>query len=79
MKPIRLSGHARERIEGRGATHQEVAETIRTGPWTPAEEGRLECRRDFSYGREWNGKVYATKRVRPIFVEEAAEILVVTA
>ncbi|MGO9269362.1 MAG: hypothetical protein ACLQOO_03725 [Terriglobia bacterium] len=32
----------------------------------------------WSNGREWNGKVYATKRVRPIFVEEAAEILVVT-
>ena len=78
MKPIRLSGHARERIEGRGATQQEVAETIRTAPWTSAEGGRLECRKDFSYGREWNGKVYATKQVRPIFVEETEEILVVT-
>jgi len=47
-------------------------------PWGPAEGGRLECRKDFSYGREWNGKVYATKQVRPIFVEEPNEILVVT-
>jgi hypothetical protein len=44
----------------------------------PAEGGRLECRKDFSYGREWNGKVYATKQVRPIFAEEPNEILVVT-
>ena len=26
----------------------------------------------------WNGVFYATKRVRPIFVEEVAEIVVVT-
>lgn len=78
MKPTRFSGHARQRIEGRGTTQQEVTETIRTAPWGPAEGGRLECRKDFSYGREWNGKVYATKQVRPIFVEEAEEILVVT-
>jgi hypothetical protein len=78
VKPIRLSGHARERIEARGATQQEVTETIRTGSWTSAGGGRLECRKDFCYGREWNGKVYATKRVRPIFVKESEEILVVT-
>jgi hypothetical protein len=36
----------------------------------PAELGRLDCRRNFPYGKEWNGKVYATKQVRPIFVEE---------
>ena len=26
----------------------------------------------FAYGKEWNGKVYTTKQVRPIFVEEAS-------
>jgi hypothetical protein len=44
----------------------------------PAEGGRLECRKRLSYGREWNGKAYATKQVRPIFAEEPNEILVVT-
>jgi hypothetical protein len=29
-------------------------------------------------GTGWNGKVYPTKQVRPIFVEEAEEILVAT-
>jgi hypothetical protein len=27
-----------------------------------AELGRLDCRKDFVYGREWNGKVYANKQ-----------------
>ena len=30
------------------------------------------------FGKEWNGVFYRTKQVRPIFVEEPAEIVVVT-
>jgi len=78
MKPIRLSGHARSQLPFRGATEDEVIKTIRSVPWTPAELGRLECSRDFPLGKEWNKKIYATKRVRPIFVEKATEIVVVT-
>lgn len=62
----------------RGFTIEEVEEAIRTTPWTAAELGRLECRKDFPYGNDWNGKVYATKQVRPVFVEEAGEIVVIT-
>ena len=40
--------------------------------------GRLECRKDLPFGREWNGRLYSTKQVRPIFVEEEREIVVVT-
>jgi len=53
----------------RGFTIAEVEEAIRTTPWQPAELGRLDCRKDFPYGKEWNGKVYATKQVRPVFEE----------
>jgi hypothetical protein len=62
----------------RGFTVAEVEEAIRTATWQPADLGRLECRKDFAYGKEWNGKVYTTKQVWPIFVEEASEIVVVT-
>ena len=78
MKPIRLSAHARGYLLTRGFTSAEVEAAIRTSPWQPAELGRLECRKDFPYGRDWNGNVYATKQVRPVFVDEAAEIVVVT-
>ena len=78
MKPIRLSGHACSQLPFRGTTEDEVIDTIRSARWSPAELGRLECLKDFPYGREWNKKVYAIKRVRPIFVEEATEIVVVT-
>ncbi len=78
MKSIRLSGHARSQLAYRGTDEQEVFDTIRDAAWQPAELGRIECAKDYNYGREWNGKRYTTKRVRPIFVEEASEIVVVT-
>jgi hypothetical protein len=78
VKPIRLSGHARLRMAQRGATELEVAGTIRESPWVAAGRGRKECQKDFIFGREWNRQVYATKRIRPIFVEAPQEILVVT-
>jgi hypothetical protein len=42
------------------------------------ELGRITRRKIFAINREWNERVYATKEVRPIFVEEADEIVVVT-
>jgi hypothetical protein len=78
MKPIRLSAHALGYLMMRGFTVAEVEETIRTSPWGKAELGRLECRKDFPFNAEWNGHRYATKQVRPIFVDEPEEILVIT-
>jgi len=77
-KPIRLSGHARDQLAFRGATAPEVITAIQTEQWLPAESGRLECRKDFAFRALWNRKYYATKRVRPIFVEKPDEIVVVT-
>ncbi|CAI4033861.1 hypothetical protein DNFV4_04303 [Nitrospira tepida] len=78
MKPIRLSAHAMGYTHRRGFTVEEVIDTIRNSSWEQAELGRLQCRKDFPFGREWNGKTYATKQVRPVFVDEPSEILVVT-
>jgi len=78
MKAIRLSAHALSYITKRGFTVAEVEDTIRGSRWEPAELGRMECRKIFAFNREWNKKLYATMEVRPIFVEEADEIVVVT-
>lgn len=77
-KPILVSGHARDPWHFRGATEEEIIEAIRTPRWDVAELGRLECRQDFQFGAEWNGVGYATKRVRPICVDAATAIVVVT-
>jgi hypothetical protein len=65
-------------VSKRGFTVAEVEDAIHTTPWRVAELGRLDCRKDFPYGKEWNGKVYPTKQVRPVFVEETGEIVVIT-
>jgi hypothetical protein len=78
MKPVRLSGHAKGQLWYRGTTEEEIKEAIRIEDWGPAELGRLDCRKDFPFDKEWNGKRYVTKQVRPIFVEEEREIVVVT-
>jgi hypothetical protein len=77
-KPIRLSGHARDQLVFRGGTVQEAIESVRMEPWQAAERGRLECRKEFMFNAVWNRRYYATKCVRPIFVEELDEIVVVT-
>jgi len=78
VKTIRLSAHARGYITQRGFTAAEVEEAIRTQVWQPAERGRLEVRKDFPFGATWNGRFFETKQVRPVFVDEADEIIVVT-
>ena len=78
MKPIRLSKHALGYSVSRGFSVAEVEEAIRPCVWGVAELGRLDCRKDFPFGQNWNGKIYATRQVRPVFVDEAEEIVVIT-
>lgn len=77
-KPIRLSEHAKEQAHYRGCDEKEILETIQTTSWKRAELGRLQCKKDFSFNKIWNDKEYKTKQIKPIFVEEKNEIIVVT-
>jgi len=77
-KPVRLSRHAADRLEARGGTPAEVAQAIAGSEWRPAERGRFECHANFSFGDTWRGTEYLVKQVRPIFVDEPDEIVVIT-
>ena len=77
-KPIRLSAHARDQLARRGATLQDVVDAIHQTGWESAQKNRFECRQNFPFAQEWNGKYYETRQVRPIFAEEPDEIVVVT-
>ena len=77
-KPIRLSQHAKEQAKYRGCTEEEVKEAIQTSQREPAELGRLQCRKDFVFNKIWNDKEYQTKQVKPIFMEQKDEIVVIT-
>lgn len=78
MKPIRLSAHAQEQAQRRGATAEEIVLAIEESEWTAAEMERKQVEKVYYFGANWNGKLYQYKKVRPIFVEENHEIIVVT-
>ena len=78
LKPIRFSRHALGYIGTRGFTTAEVEEAIRTCIWKPAELEKLECSMECAFNEIWNGKFYKTKQIRPVFVEEDSEIVIIT-
>jgi len=78
VKPVVLSRHARDRLAERGTTEQEVIQAIRDQPWIAVDEGRFEVTKWYPFGREHRGQFYAGKDVRPIFVDEADRVVVVT-
>jgi len=78
MKPIRLTKHALEQCEERGATQEQVFEAVINGVKEPAEKGRLLARLNFQFSNVWNGNFYPIKQVAPVFIEEEKEIVVIT-
>lgn len=78
MKPIRLSRHAREQCEERGATELEVLTAIAKGDREPTKRDRILCKYNFPFNATWQGHLYALKQVAPVIVEEDLEIVVIT-
>ena len=78
MKPVRLTKHARQQCQDRGANEAEVVQAVQQGTREPAKLGRELCRYNFAFGGTWQGHSYAIKQVAPVIKEEAAEIVVIT-
>jgi len=78
MKRIRMTAHAVEQCEERGATEAEVKQAIEKGLREPAKRGRFIHRLNFQLNAEWQGRFYAIKQVAPVVAEAQNEIVVVT-
>lgn len=76
--PVRFHSHARERMEERGATEDEVTATVERGEQFPAKFGRTGFRRNFQFDSEWRGRTYRTKQVEVYAVREEGDWLVIT-
>ena len=70
--------HASGYTERKGFSLAEAEEAIKKSPWEHSDKGRLECKMNIPYANLWNGKHYKTKQIRPIFVVEGDEIIVIT-
>jgi hypothetical protein len=77
-KPVYLTWHAKRGLQRRGATEEDVIEAIRTAEWAPSGHGRLECWKSYPHRPLGNGAWDDAKQIRPIFVQQANEIVVVT-
>jgi len=66
----RLHAHARDRLKSRGATEEEVLETVGTGQFEPANHGRTKFSKTFTFNSMWRGRLYATKTVEAFAVDE---------
>ncbi len=75
---IRFHPHARERMEERGTTDNEVAITVEGGESFPAKFERTGFRRNFPFEGKWRGRYYRTKQVEAYAVREEYDWLVVT-
>ena len=70
--------HARERLAERGVTEDEAVSAVKGGERFSAKFGRVGFRRNFSYGKQWRGKYYATKQVEVFAVEESHQWVAIT-
>ena len=75
---VRFHPHALNRITERGATLEDVEGTVQHGEQFPAKFGRIGFRRNFSFGREWRGRIYSTKQLETYAVQEGNDWLVIT-
>ena len=70
--------HARDRLAERGATEMEVITTVNDGERFPVKFGRTGFRKNFPFGGQWRGRLYATKQVEAYAVEENEKWLIIT-
>ena len=75
---VHLHPHARERMDERNATEDEVKATIEQGEQFPAKFGRTGFRRNFPFTGEWRGKSYRAKQIEAYAVQEQGNWLVLT-
>jgi hypothetical protein len=71
---VHFSRHASVRMEQRGATREEVWETVERGECVVGKDGRLGFRKVFSFEDLWQGKYWKTKQVSAILREEAGKL-----
>jgi hypothetical protein len=76
---VRFHPHARERLQERGATEEEVTTAVEAGERFDAKFGRVGFRRNFPFESVWMGRQYATKQVEAYAIQEGGDWLVITA
>jgi len=75
---LKIHPHARERMQERGATVDEVSKAINRGERFRAKFGRSGFRKEFLFEDCWKGEFFRTKQLEVFGVEEGEDFLVIT-
>lgn len=75
---IMIHPHARECMEERGATENEVRTTIIKGEKSPVKFGRTGFRHNFPFECDRDGKFFRIKQVEVYGVDEGRDFIVIT-
>ncbi len=78
QREIVFTTHARQRIQERGASEENVLEAIRIGLREPAQRGLFQYKLNLEFKREWAGQYYSVQQVAPVVAEEENRTVVVT-
>jgi len=63
---VHFHPHARERMDERNVTEDEVNATIERGEKFPAKFGRTGFRTEFPFTGKWRGKSYKANKLKPM-------------
>ena len=75
---IHIIDHARERMEERLVSDEEVTFTVESGEQFPAKYGRVGFRCNFKFEAEWNGKFFSTKQLEVYAEQEEMDWIVIS-
>lgn len=75
---VQLHTHCLERMAERGASQEEIIETVSTGERFQAKYDRTGFRRNFSFESTWRKKYYKTKQVEAYCVPKEDGWLVIS-
>jgi hypothetical protein len=75
---IEITLHARERMEERGASEDDIRTVLRLGLRKPAEHGRWIYQDTLPFHGLWRGRRYSARRVAAVVAEESDRDVVIT-
>jgi hypothetical protein len=74
---IQIEPHTLQRANERGATEQEIIDTINNGVNIPAKAGRMAKAKIILFNNIWNRKSYQHKKIEVYFIIEKEVIITV--
>lgn len=75
---IIIDPHTLQRARERGASKDEITDTLRTGTLSVAKQGRKSKSKAYDFNAEWCGKRYEQKKIVVIFTERGNTVITVT-